>query len=90
MNGKEAIKVTEKEEQYDLILMDMMMPIMNGFDAMQALRQTEALKETPIIALTAMAITKDKDKCLQYGASDYLSKPLNEEKLIAIIQSWIS
>ena len=80
-NGEEALN-TAKKERFDLILMDMQMPIMNGFEATEALREIEEYKETPIVALTAFAMKGDREKCLASGATDYIPKPIDSKEFI--------
>jgi len=80
-NGQEALDQA-KEQHYDLILMDMQMPVMNGFEATQKIRQLEEYKNTPIIALTAFAMKGDKEKCLEAGATDYIPKPIDSKEFI--------
>ncbi len=80
-NGQEALDQV-KEQKYDLILMDMQMPVMNGFEATQKIRQLDEYKNTPIIALTAFAMKGDKEKCLEAGATDYIPKPIDSQEFI--------
>jgi CheY-like chemotaxis protein/nitrogen-specific signal transduction histidine kinase len=87
-NGKVAIDMM-KTEEFDLILMDIMMPVMDGFTAMRMIREDESLKHTPIIALTAKALREDRDKCIEAGANDYISKPVDYDGLLNLIQAWI-
>ena len=88
-NGKEALTLIEKEPVIDLILMDIMMPEMNGYEAMEAIRENENWIDLPIIALTAKAMKSDKEKCMKAGASDYISKPVNMELLLSLIKVWL-
>ncbi len=80
-NGEEAYKFAQKEK-FDLILMDMQMPIMNGFEATEKIRQMPEYKSTPIIALTAFAMKGDREKCLEAGATDYIPKPIDSKEFI--------
>ncbi|MCH7773966.1 MAG: response regulator, partial [Bacteroidetes bacterium] len=80
-NGQEALDQV-KEQKYDLILMDMQMPVMNGFEATQKIRQLDEYKNTPIIALTAFAMKGDREKCLEAGATDYIPKPIDSQEFI--------
>ncbi|GAB4300191.1 MAG: hypothetical protein Kow0098_27320 [Ignavibacteriaceae bacterium] len=80
-NGIEAIEQV-KQQKYDLILMDMQMPVMNGFEATEKIRQLDEYKDTPIIALTAFAMKGDREKCLQAGATDYIPKPIDSQEFI--------
>ena len=88
-NGQEALDQA-KEQHYDLILMDMQMPVMNGFEATQKIRQLEEYKNTPIIALTAFAMKGDKEKCLNAGMNDYITKPVNTDELIKTIDGYLN
>ncbi len=88
LNGKKALNLLAKE-YVDLVFMDIMMPEMNGYDAMQAIRADANLKELPIIALTAKALKEDRNKCLDAGADDYLSKPVDYEVLVNMARAWI-
>ena len=80
-NGQEALDQV-KVQKYDLILMDMQMPVMNGFEATQKIRQLDEYKNTPIIALTAFAMKGDREKCLEAGATDYIPKPIDSQEFI--------
>lgn len=88
-NGQEAIDVLEINSQIDIVLMDMMMPIMDGYEAMKRIRRNVKFKELPIIALTAKAMKHDKEKCIEAGASDYISKPVDVRRLISVLKVWI-
>ncbi|HSP88113.1 MAG TPA: response regulator [Ignavibacteriaceae bacterium] len=80
-NGAEAVDEVQKQK-YDLILMDMQMPVMNGFEATEKIRQLPEYKDTPIIALTAFAMKGDREKCLEAGATDYIPKPIDSTEFI--------
>jgi tubulin-specific chaperone A len=88
-NGKEAVDTLLENNDIDLVLMDIMMPVMDGYEAMRAIRKIDKLKKIPIIALTAKAMQGDKDKCLEAGANDYLAKPLNVDRLISMMRIWL-
>ncbi len=88
-NGKEAIEVLVEEEKIDMILMDIMMPIMDGLSAIKNIKADDRFKHIPIIAITAKTMPEDKQKCLDYGANDYLAKPLNHSALVSMIRAWI-
>jgi CheY-like chemotaxis protein/signal transduction histidine kinase/CHASE3 domain sensor protein len=89
-NGKEALAKLEKPEKIDLVLMDIMMPEMDGYEAMRAIRLNKKLAKMPIIALTAKAMKNDREKCIEAGANDYISKPVDVDKLMSMIRVWLS
>ena len=80
-NGEDAVKMAH-QEKFDLILMDMQMPIMNGFEATEKIREMPEYREVPIIALTAFAMKGDREKCLEAGATDYIPKPIDSKEFI--------
>lgn len=80
-NGQEALDQA-KQQKYDLVLMDMQMPVMNGFEATEKIRQLPDYKDTPIIALTAFAMKGDREKCIEAGATDYIPKPIDSQEFI--------
>ncbi|NMO97281.1 response regulator [Paenibacillus lemnae] len=88
-NGREAIELLESGPDYDLILMDMMMPEMDGYEAMSILRQMPRFEKVPIIALTAKAMKEDRAKCIEAGASDYMKKPIQTEQLLSLMRVWL-
>ena len=87
-NGQEAVDIAEKERP-DLILMDMQMPVMDGFDATKLIRKTKELKDIPIIGLTARAMKGDREKVIAAGCSDYLSKPVMMNDLLRMVEKWL-
>lgn len=89
-NGKDALELLGQKREYDLVLMDIMMPVMGGYDAMKAIRGQLELHDLPIIALTAKAMKSEKEKCLEAGASDYITKPLNMEQLFSLMRVWLT
>ena len=90
VNGAEGIHVLENNSSIDLVLMDMMMPVMDGYEAMKKIRSNPKYSNLPIIALTAKAQKEDHDLCIKSGANDYLSKPLDHEKLLLLMKLWLN
>ncbi|PSL48741.1 signal transduction histidine kinase [Chitinophaga niastensis] len=88
IDGKEALQQL-REHTADIVLMDMMMPEMDGYDAIAAIRKQPDLKNLPVIAVTAKAMMGDREKCLQAGASDYISKPVDVDQLISLLRVWL-
>ncbi|KIL77874.1 Two-component hybrid sensor and regulator [Bacillus badius] len=88
-NGREGIELLKENPKADLVFMDIMIPEMNGLEAIQAIRQMAGFENLPIIALTAKAMKEDRKQCIDAGASDYISKPINLEQLFSIIQVWL-
>lgn len=86
-NGEEAVKVCEEQSDLDLVLMDIKMPDLNGLDATRMIRKFNAT--LPIIAQTAYALVGERNKCLNAGCNDYISKPINRESLLKMITSFI-
>ena len=89
-DGQEALNKLRDEARIDMVLMDIMMPIMNGYDAMREIRKQNRFTHLPIIALTAKAMKDDRDLCLKAGANDYLAKPVDMEKLVSLMRIWMS
>ena len=87
--GREAIESLEGTSDVAIVLMDIMMPEMDGYETMQVIRERGKWRRLPIIALTAKAMKGDREKCLQAGASDYLAKPVNTEQLLAALRMWL-
>jgi len=88
-NGLEAIDKLQHDETIDLVLMDIMMPEMDGFTAMQEIRKEARFAKLPIIAVTAKAMKDDQDRCLRAGANDYLAKPIDLDRLFSLIRVWL-
>ncbi|WP_353570154.1 response regulator [Candidatus Albibeggiatoa sp. nov. BB20] len=88
-NGKLALDELEKMSSVDMILMDIMMPEMDGFEAIHRIREKTHYHKVPIIALTAKAMKGDATKCIEAGANDYLSKPVDTDKLLSLIRVWM-
>jgi CheY-like chemotaxis protein len=87
--GSEAIRLVETTPGLAIILMDIMMPGMDGYRTMEAIRANPAFRRLPMIALTAKAMKGDREKCLEAGASDYLAKPVNTEQLLSALRMWL-
>jgi CheY-like chemotaxis protein len=87
--GKEAIELIEATTGLAIVLMDIMMPEMDGYQTIEKIRQNSKLRRLPIIALTAKAMKGDREKCLEAGASDYLAKPVNTEQLLSALRMWL-
>ncbi|MBV9907274.1 MAG: response regulator, partial [Hyphomicrobiales bacterium] len=87
--GREAISILEADRGISIALMDIMMPEMDGYETIQAIRADPSLRRLPIIALTAKAMKGDREKCLEVGASDYLAKPVNTEQLLSALRIWL-
>ncbi|HEX5273589.1 MAG TPA: response regulator, partial [Gemmataceae bacterium] len=88
-NGRDAIRILQAEPDVDIVLMDIMMPEMDGIDTMREIRKIPQLKKLPIIAVTAKAMKGDREKCIEAGAWDYLSKPVDTEQLLAVLRAWL-
>ena len=88
-NGREALKRLAAKPAPDIVLMDIMMPEMDGFEAMQEIRKQPELRDLPIIALTAKAMPDDQQRCLAAGANDYITKPIDVDKLVSLIRIWM-
>ena len=88
-NGRKGIDLLRATPGIEAVLMDIMMPEMDGYEAMTAIRDMEEFKKLPIIALTAKAMKADRDNCLAVGASDYISKPLDIDQLVSLLRVWL-
>ncbi|MEA2091871.1 MAG: ATP-binding protein, partial [Campylobacterota bacterium] len=89
LNGEDAYKLLEDEEEsMDVVLMDIMMPIMDGLDAIRKIKADERFKHIPIIAVTAKTMKEDKEMCYEAGANDYLPKPIDQNALISMLKAW--
>ena len=88
-NGIESLELLQKNPDIDLVLMDIMMPVMDGYEAIKRIREIPKFENLPIIALTAKAMKEDREKCMEVGASDYITKPIDPDQLISLIKVWL-
>ena len=88
LDGREALSLM-KANKPDVVLMDMMMPEMDGYESIRAIRKEPQYKNVPIIAVTAKAMTGDREKCIAAGASDYISKPVDIDQLVSLLRIWL-
>ncbi|WP_409272251.1 response regulator [Neobacillus sp. SCS-31] len=89
-NGAECLELLSRTDNVDIVLMDIMMPVMDGYETMKQIREMDRYGNIPIIALTAKAMKGDKEKCLEAGASDYISKPLKMDQLFSAMRVWLA
>jgi CheY-like chemotaxis protein len=88
-SGRAAIDIVQQTPDLDLVLMDIMMPDMDGYETMRAIRSHAEFRNLPMLALTAKAMKGDREKCLEAGASDYISKPVNTAQLLSLMRVWL-
>jgi len=88
-NGRQAVDLIERTNDLSVVLMDIMMPDMDGYETMRLIRQSPKFRALPILALTAKAMKGDREKCLEAGASDYIAKPVNTEQLLSLLRVWL-
>jgi HAMP domain-containing protein/CheY-like chemotaxis protein/signal transduction histidine kinase len=88
-NGRQAIELIQSNDQIGVVLMDIMMPEMDGYETMRDIRKVPKFSALPILALTAKAMKGDREKCLEAGASDYIAKPVNTEQLLSLLRVWL-
>lgn len=89
IDGKEALKALEQHPDVDVVLLDMMMPNMDGYETATRIRQNSKWKNLPVIAVTAKAMTGDREKCINAGASDYITKPVDVDQLLSLLRVWL-
>jgi two-component system cell cycle response regulator DivK len=87
-DAKKGILMLEENKNIGIVLLDMMMPEMDGYQTLELLRNKEATKELPVIAVTAQAMPGDKEKCMEAGASGYISKPIDVDKLVVLLKQF--
>ena len=88
-NGQKAVEALKAHEDVSLVLMDIMMPVIDGIEAMKKIRAVEKFQNIPIVAITAKAMKEDRNKCIEAGANDYISKPVEIERLLSLMRVWI-
>ncbi|MBI4499603.1 MAG: response regulator, partial [Gemmatimonadetes bacterium] len=88
-NGRQAIEVIQNTPDLSVVLMDIMMPEMDGYATMREIRHDSRFRTLPILALTAKAMKGDREKCLQAGASDYIAKPVDTDQLLSLLRVWL-
>ena len=89
IDGKDALKQMDGKEKIDIVLMDMMMPEMDGYESIRRIRKIPKYRNLPVIAVTAKAMTGDREKCIAAGASDYITKPVDVDQLISLLRVWL-
>jgi CheY-like chemotaxis protein len=88
-NGRSAIDILHKTPDVSMVLMDIMMPEMDGYETIREIRRHQRFRTLPILALTAKAMKGDREKCLDAGASDYIAKPVNTDQLLSLLRVWL-
>ena len=88
-NGRQAIEIINATPDLSVVLMDIMMPEMDGYETMREIRKDARFRTLPILSLTAKAMKGDREKCLEAGASDYIAKPVNTDQLLSLLRVWL-
>ena len=88
-NGRDGLEILEQNPDVDVVLMDVMMPEMDGYETMRVIRERDPFKRLPMIALTAKAMKDDREKCVAAGASDYIAKPVDTEQMLSLLRVWL-
>ena len=88
-NGQKALELLEANQDIDIVLVDIMMPVMDGYETIKRIRAQEKYWKLPILALTAKAMKGDREKCIEAGANDYLAKPIDIEKVLSMLRVWL-
>jgi CheY-like chemotaxis protein len=89
-NGPDGVEILKGNPQIDAVLMDIMMPEVDGYDTIRIIRGIERFQNLPIIAVTAKAMKGDREKCIEAGATDYIAKPVNIEQLMSLLRVWLT
>ena len=89
IDGTEALKMLDEHPETDVVLLDMMMPNMDGYETASHIRENHKWKHLPVIAVTAKAMTGDREKCINAGASDYITKPVDVDQLLSLLRVWL-
>ncbi len=89
IDGAEGLKALEEHPDTDVVLLDMMMPNLDGYETAKRIRSIRKFKNLPVIAVTAKAMTGDREKCISAGASDYITKPIDIDQLLSLLRVWL-
>ncbi|HSX20291.1 MAG TPA: response regulator, partial [Gammaproteobacteria bacterium] len=89
-NGEECLKKMDSMPKIDIVIMDVMMPVMDGYETTRRIRKKNQFSNLPIIAVTAKAMPDDRTACLDAGANDYITKPIDADKLLSMMRVWLS